>query len=95
MQGAPLRPAVRASLLRLMADNVRPEGDFVLGTVTDRADHRGIAIASSGDRLGDFSVGVTIFDLATGAETGVEEATCSGPVSDLATANARCHARQL
>jgi hypothetical protein len=107
MTTEPLRPATRASLLRLMADGFQraPRDSLVLGTVTDRAGHRGIAIASSTRdvmtltrnlkkwklvRTSSVFLTVYIFDPATGALSGVEYATCNGPVSDLATANARC-----
>lgn len=49
MNSEPLRPAVRAELLRLMAGTVQqarwPYRFFDLGTVADRAGHRGVAIA--------------------------------------------------
>jgi len=53
MSSEPLRPAVRASMLRLLADIVqRSPHDFaVLGTVIDRAGHRDIAIAGESNEI--------------------------------------------
>jgi hypothetical protein len=84
--GEPLPSAVRASLLRVLADTAvtsGPRARFIdMGTVTDRAGHTGIAIgyetpAGTPDRV---SLQVLIFDVGTGALLGQEYATCNGQV---------------
>lgn len=57
MSSEPLRPAVLASMLRLLADIVqRSPHDFaVLGTVIDRAGHRDIAIGGESNEIWAFS----------------------------------------
>jgi hypothetical protein len=86
MTREPLPPAVRASLLRVLADSAaqgRANAHFIdMGTVTDRAGHAGVAI---GYQAPDISgppdtrshLEVLVFDPATGALLGDEDAYCT------------------
>jgi hypothetical protein len=103
MTSEPLPPAVRATMLRLMAGVVaKPPAQYSyidMGAVTDRAGKRGIAIAQVGpDFVGERGYGrpgspslliVYIYDPATGALLGSEDADCKGPVT-AQNANASC-----
>ncbi len=107
MATEPLRSTVRASMLRLMADIAqRSAREFVvLGTVTDRAGHRDIAIAAQSSRVWTFSsklqawklvqtrstdMVVYLFDPVSGGLRAQEYATCTGPASTEVMAAARC-----
>jgi hypothetical protein len=86
--GEPLPSAVRASLLRVLADTAAASGPgarFIdLGTVTDRAGHTGIAIGyetlyeTPAGVPAPVSLQVLIFDPGTGALLGQEYANCHG-----------------
>lgn len=103
MTSEPLPPAVRATMLRLMAGVVaKPPAQYSyidMGAVTDRAGRRGIAIAQvAPDFVGERGYGkpgspsqliVFIYDPATGALLGSESADCKGPVT-AQNANAIC-----
>jgi hypothetical protein len=84
MGGEPLPPAVRSSLLRLLADTVsasRPDASFIdMGSVTDRAGHTAVAIGFQTPAGGPapVSLQVLVFDPATGALLGEEYAYCQG-----------------
>lgn len=107
MTTEPLPPAVRASMLRLIADIVQrsPRQFAVLGTVTDRAGHRDIAVASESDEewtsepnLGGWKlvhiaspeVVIYFFNPATGALLANEYARCTSRVAAFKAASARC-----
>lgn len=107
MASEPLSPAVRASMLLLIADVVRRSShDFVvLGTVTDRAGHRDVAIAGESDEMWAASplsskwahahmtstqLVIYFFDPVTAGLRAYEYATCTGRVSTFKVANARC-----
>lgn len=99
MQTGPLRPALRASLLRLIADVAQnPPKNFlffVLGNLTDRAGHRGVAIAeqTASDTAGT-SLIIDIFAPVTGALIAQEYTWCYGPaVRDVRAADLRCTPR--
>ena len=95
MGGEPLPPAVRASLLRLLADTVRasgPDASFIdMGTVTDRAGHTAVAIGfqTPAAAPAPVSLQVLVFDPATGALLGEEYAYCQGRVGSY-PAGGRC-----
>lgn len=98
MTREPLPPAVRASLLRVLADSAArnlPNAHFVdMGTVNDRAGHVGVAIGYEAPEYG--SPGTTdllvlVFNPATGALLGNEYATCNAPSTAYPT-NANCNA---
>jgi len=80
----PLPPAVRASMLRLMADEAAARVSDArlinMGTVTDRAGHTGIAIGYEipAGFPAPVSLQVLIFDPGTGALLGQEFAYCKG-----------------
>jgi hypothetical protein len=85
MSTEPLPSAVRASLLRLMADEAArrvPDARlFGMGTITDRAGHIGVAIGYEIPLAGQpsqQSLQVLIFDPGTGALLGGEYALCNG-----------------
>jgi hypothetical protein len=84
MGSEPLPPAVRASLLRLMADQAAarvPDAKFFdLGTVTDRVGHTGVAIGyqTPAGTPAPLSLWVYIFDPGTGTLLGKEYAFCNG-----------------
>jgi len=103
MTSEPLPPAVRATMLRLMAGVVaKPPAQYSyidMGAVTGPAGMRGIAIGQVGpDFVGEHGYGkpgapsqliVYIYDPATGALLGSEDADCKGPVT-AQNANASC-----
>jgi hypothetical protein len=96
MSNEPLSPAVRASMLRVLADSAArnlPNAHFVgMGTVKDRAGHVGVAIgyeAPGNDPLGATDLQVLVFDPATGALLGNEYASCNGPSTAYPT-DANC-----
>jgi hypothetical protein len=86
MSSEPLPPAVRASMLRLIAGEAAkrvPDARFVdMGTVSDRAGHSGVAIGYEmpADGPEPVSLQVVIFDPGTGAFLGEEFAYCKGTV---------------
>jgi hypothetical protein len=95
MAGEPLPPAVRASLLRVLADSAAQglaNAHFInMGTVTDRAGHAGVAIGYEiPDRGGvpgtQTRLEVLVFDPATGALLGLEWAYCTAPASSYPAA---------
>jgi hypothetical protein len=94
MTSEPLPPAVRASLLRVLADSAArglANAHFVdMGTVTDRAGHAGVAIGYESPESGppgtQTSLQVLVFDPATGALLGQEYADCTGPTSSYPAA---------
>jgi hypothetical protein len=94
MTGEPLPPAVRASLLRVLADSAAqdlPNGHFIdMGTVKDRAGHAGVAIGyqtpDSGPPGTQSHLEVLVLDPATGALLGDEDAYCTGPSSSYPAA---------
>jgi hypothetical protein len=99
MSNEPLSSAVRASMLRLLADSAArnlPNAHFVdMGTVKDRAGHVGVAIgyeAPSSGPPGTTDLQVLVFDPATGALLGNEYASCNGPSTAYPT-NANCTAQ--
>jgi hypothetical protein len=96
MSHEPLSSAVRASMLRVLADSAAqglPNAHFVdMGTVNDRAGHVGVAIgyeAPVGGSPGSTDLQVLVFDPATGALLGNEYASCNGPSTAYPT-NANC-----
>lgn len=107
MASEPLSPAVRASMLLLIADVVRRSSHefVVLGTVTDRAGQRDIAIAGESDEMWAMSalsskwihfhlastqLVIYFFDPVTAGLRAYEYATCTGRVSTFTVASARC-----
>jgi hypothetical protein len=80
-----LPPAVRASLLRLMADEAGNLGPRVsladMGTAADRAGHEGVAIGFQAPACvpAPVALQVLIFDPATGALLAQEFAYCKRP----------------
>jgi hypothetical protein len=95
MGSEPLPPAVRASLLRLLADTVLasgPDTSFTdMGTVTDRAGHTAVAVGfqTPAGAPAPVSLQVLVFDPATGALLGEEYAYCQGRVGSY-PAGGRC-----
>jgi hypothetical protein len=89
MRSEPLPPAVRAGLLRVLADAAArglPNAHFIdMGTVADRAGHAGVAIGyaspDSGPPDTQSHLEVLVFDPATGALLGDEDAYCKGLAS--------------
>jgi hypothetical protein len=95
LMGGELMPsAARAALLRVLADAAASPGPhqafFSLGSATDRAGHKAVALgfeyqryAASGDMVpsGPPELWVLAFDPSTGAFLGEEFAYCSPPVS--------------
>jgi hypothetical protein len=88
MATEPLPPAVRAALLRVLADSAAQglaNANFIdMGSVTDRAGHAGVAIGyrapdTSGAPGTQSHLQVLVFDSATGAMLGDEDAYCKGP----------------
>jgi len=86
MTNGPLPSAVRASMLRLIADEAArrvPDARFVdMGTVTDRAGHSGVAIGYEipAGAPAPVSLQVLIFDPGTGALLDQEFAYCNGKI---------------
>jgi hypothetical protein len=94
MTSEPLPPAVRASLLRVLADSAAQglaNAHFIdMGTVTDRVGHAGVAIGYESPNEGPPGMQtwlqVLVFDPATGALLGTEDAYCKGPASSYPAA---------
>jgi hypothetical protein len=89
MISEPLPPAARAAILRVLADTAASPGPgeafYDLGSVTDRAGHKAVAIAWENGHGGPVSsvqssLRVLVFDPGTGALLGQEYAYCKGPV---------------
>lgn len=82
MSSEPLPPSVRASMLRLMADEAAQQGPDArftdMGTATDRAGHTGIAVGFEIPEAAPIPVSlqVLIFDPGTGALLAQEYASC-------------------
>ncbi len=97
MGAEPLPPAMRASLLQLVADiaaNPGPGRRWVdLGTITDRIGRTGVAVAAEdGDFNGPHTLelSVMIFDPHTGALLDTSTAGCAINIGTIPTARGEC-----
>lgn len=97
MSAEPLPPAMRASLLQLMADIAASPGPgrrwVDLGTITDRLGRTGIAVASEQGKFNGphtLELNVMIFDPQTGALLDTSDAGCAINIGTIPTARGEC-----
>jgi hypothetical protein len=90
MGGELMPPAARAALLRVLADAAASPGPhqafFNLGSVTDRAGHKAVAIAWEDQRYSAPSTGCAGSESVSVSSSGRQVVTCGGPASASATA---------